>query len=71
MTAIIITLISTVAIGASLFLNDLDQEILFEINENSQHQNEIIISIDSDEVNESNKIIDEFVLLHVEEKKEI
>ena len=31
MTAIIITLVSTVAIGASLLLNNLNHEILFEI----------------------------------------
>ncbi|MBT3251754.1 MAG: hypothetical protein HN729_02545 [Candidatus Marinimicrobia bacterium] len=71
MTAIIITLVSTVAIGASLLLNNLNHEILFEINENSQQQNEIIISIDSDNEIESKTMIDEIVLRHVEEKKEI
>ena len=71
MTAIIITLVSTVAIGASLLLNNLNHEILFEINENSQQQNEIIISIDSDIDIESKTMIDEIVLRHVEEKKEI
>ena len=71
MTAIIITLVSTVAIGASLLLNNLNHEILFEINENSQQQNEIIIAIDSDNEIESKTMIDEIVLRHVEEKKEI
>ena len=71
MTAIIITLVSTVAIGASLLLNNLNHEILFEINENSQQQNEIIISIDSDIDIESKTMIDEIVLRHVEDKKEI
>lgn len=71
MTAIIITLVSTVAIGASLLLNNLNHEILFEINENSQQQNEIIISIDSDNEIESKTMIDEIVLRHVEDKKEI
>ena len=71
MTAIIITLISTLTIGASLLLNNLNHEILFEINENSQQQNEIIISIDSDIEIESKTMIDEIVLRHVEEKKEI
>ena len=71
MTAIIITLVSTVAIGASLLLNNLNHEILFEINENSQQKNEIIISIDSDNEIESKTMIDEIVLRHVEEKKEI
>ena len=71
MTAIIITLISTLTIGASLLLNNLNHEILFEINENSQQQNEIIISIDSDNEIESKTMIDEIVLRHVEEKKEI
>jgi hypothetical protein len=71
MTAIIITLISTLTIGASLLLNNLNHEILFEINENSQQQNEIIISIDSDIDIESKTMIDEIVLRHVEDKKEI